>query len=78
MNIVRLMAVFFSIELLLILGVLVLTGALSADGIPMKFFTDLAASNGTTVWDMATAFFVVGSLGNVVFMFLMAAFGSRS
>ena len=76
MNVVKLLAIFFTIELLLLLGVMVITGIWSTQG-PMKFFTDIAASNGTDIWSMATAFFVVGTFLNMVFMFIMAAFGER-
>jgi len=77
MNIVKILAIFLVIELVLLLMVFTITGVFSVDGTPMKFFSDIAASNGTDVWSIATAMFVVGTIMDAIFMFLLAAFGRR-
>lgn len=76
-NIGKLAAIFFTLEFVLLLGVLVLTGTMSTDGQPLKFVSDLAASNGTDPWSIAIAFFVVGTILNLMLLFLMAAFGRK-
>jgi hypothetical protein len=69
---VKAFGIFLVIEFVLLFIVFIVTGAFSSDGAPLKFFADIAVSNGTTVWDAAIALFIVGTLLNVVLMFILA------
>jgi hypothetical protein len=71
-NLGKVFGIWMIIEFILFLLVFIFTGSFSSDGVPMQFFTDIATSNGTTVWDAAIALFIVGTILNIVLMFLLA------
>jgi len=66
---------FLIFEFLIIFFVLVLTGAASVDGQPLQLIQDIADSIGTSVWAIGTGFFIIGTFGNLVIMFINIARG---
>lgn len=66
-------ALFLIVEFLILLVVLVMYGAFASG--PLQFVIDIAASAGTTVDAIAIAFFIFGTIANLILMFVIAIRG---